>query len=131
MFMQGGQSADDLHGTPMGRQLSKLPTEERLFILEAIDTVGPTFPAFASCNSSVSINGSYRHFMSEVRWFSAGYIGVRFIFGEIHFRPQWSNPVWDLVFDVTAEEETLTERLFDTLRRAVRAEWVWQQLDMD
>ena len=56
---------------------------------------------------------------------------MRFIYGEILFRPQWSNPVWELVFDVTAEEETLVERLYDTLRRAIRADWVWEQLDID
>ena len=130
-YMQDGQQAADLLGTPMGRQLSKLPEDERLFVLESIDTVGPTYPAFASCNSSVSLNGSFRHFSSEVRWFSAGYVGVRFIYGEILFRPQWSNPLWELVFDVTAEEETLVERLYDTLRRAIRADWVWEQLDID
>ena len=41
------------------------------------------------------------------------------------------NPVWELVFDVTAEEETLIERLYDTRRRAIRAEWVWERLDID
>ena len=127
-FMRDSERAEDMEGSPMARQLAKLPSEERDFIVEAINTVGPDYPVFASSNSSVSLNGTFRHFTAEVKWFHVGFKGVRFISGAIDFTPQWANPFWELLFDVTAEESVLVSRLYESLRRATQSPWAWLPL---
>ena len=63
-----------------------------------------------------------------MKWFHVGFKGVRFISGAIDFTPQWANPFWELLFDVTAEESVLILRLYESLRRAAQSPWAWLPL---
>ena len=55
---------------------------------------------------------------------------MRFLFGHISFEARWANPAWDLLYDVTTEENQLLDRLFSALMKTVNAPWLFRPLDM-
>ncbi len=45
------------------------------------------------------------------------------------FVPNGQTPLWELLFEVTAQDEQLIARLFLTLQRVIASPWVWEKLD--
>ena len=115
----------DMSASPMQRQIDALPAVRRQELLEAIATVGPQVPLLESANSSLQINGSFVYFMYQVAWYSSGYTGIKFLHGSVSFTPRWSNPAWELFFEVTAEEQEIAARVFAALSAVLKAPWLW------
>jgi len=120
----------ELNGTTVGEEILKLPLMWRILVLRGLASASADLPYFVDSHREFVASGKYWEFELEVK-VSGDFIMAKFFYGEVAFRPRWSNPLWEIMeHPVSKEIHQLAEAVHSALDHATGVPWRYQPLPL-
>ena len=110
---------------PLSQALDRLPRERAAEVWQALFRIDTSMPAVSRTEQYFSAADRFEAFEFEVQLLKTYFIGVRFSWWTVSFKPVWANPVWDWMgCDATSQVQKIGERVQKTVESALDLAWL-------